>query len=69
MTYKKVRGLDRAYMQAAHQLKEKAEAMPDCPAKDFYMSLFNGYVQYGRWTDKQTQSVAKALGRSVDDLR
>jgi len=69
MAYKKVNGLNQAYMQAAHQLKAKADTMPPGNAKDFYMSLFDGYVKYGRWTDKQTKSVAKALGRTVDDLR
>ena len=62
MAFKKYRGIDRVHMQAAHTLKKKAEAMPDCGTKDFYLSLFDHYVKYGRWSHKQLNSVQKALG-------
>ena len=63
--YKKVNGLNRAYAQTAHELKRKADSMPSCAAKDFYLSLFDNYVKCGRWSDKQIKSVSKALGRDV----
>ena len=66
MSYKKTNGLNQAYMKAAHSLKSKADLMPDCQAKDFYLSLFNHYVKYGRWSDKQLTSVGKALKRTIE---
>ena len=68
MSYKKVDGLARVHMQSARRLKSKLDIMPDGGAKDFYTSLFDHYVKYGRWSHKQLDSVAKALGENKSDL-